>query len=38
MSRFLTNLKFWVLTACLLWIGTVVFFIADHPELAGAAK
>ncbi|SFK23555.1 hypothetical protein SAMN05421835_11662 [Amycolatopsis sacchari] len=37
MSRFLTNLKFWALAFSLLWIAAVVFFIADHPELARAA-
>ncbi len=36
MSRMLTNLKFWALTGCLLWIAIVAVVIAYHPELATA--
>lgn len=36
MSRLLTNLKFWALALCLLWIGAVAMLIADCPDLARA--
>ncbi|PWV71891.1 hypothetical protein SAMN05421630_11461 [Prauserella marina] len=34
MSRMLTNLKFWALTAAVVWIVAVVAVIATNPEYA----
>ncbi len=34
MSRILTNLKFWGLTAALTWIVLVIAVIAENPEFA----
>ncbi len=34
MSRMLTNLKFWALTAALIWVVVVTAVIATNPELA----
>lgn len=36
MSRLLTNLKFWALTVCVVWIAVVAMLIADNPGLAHA--
>jgi hypothetical protein len=38
MARMFTSLKFWALAFSLFWIATVVFVIADHPELAHAGQ
>ncbi len=38
MPRILTNLKFWALAFCLVWLGIVVAIIAKDPAFAHGVK